>query len=459
MSSNVEAAEREAAAARDLMAAANARLEKLSAAGTGAKRMELPSPTVLPAPSHGSGNGNGHDIEGADGRVKEKKELADPFANGFNAYLKRSLHELLFTSQLNWLLLCTPLAVVAVQTGMSDVWIFLFSLLAIAPFAERLSFVTEQLALHTSEVLGGLLNATFGNVTELIVSLFALKEGLFRIVQVSLLGSVLSNLLLVLGTAFLVGGIKHPEQRYSKSAQTASFSLLLFSTMALTFPMILNSTHETLDAESSLLISRITSSLMLALYLFYLMFQLCTHVHIFEPPDDDDDEEEEEEEEEEAVLGVSGSIFWLAVITVFIAVLSEYMVDAIRGAAEALRVPDLFLGTIVIPIVGNAAEHAAAIIFAAKNKMELALGIAVGSAVQIALFVLPLCVVLAWAVDLPLDMDLHPFETAVLLVSVLLVGVVIQTGESHWLAGATLVMAYVIISVGFFFHTDTRYDA
>ena len=194
-----------------------------------------------------------------------------------------------------------------------------------------------------------------------------------------------------------------------------------------------------------------TSVCLLATYGCYLAFQLKTHTHIFEDGDDDDDDDEEEEER---ILGVSGAIFWLAVITVFIAYLSEYMVDAIKGAAEQLHVPDLFLGTIIIPIVGNAAEHAAAIIFAAKNKMELALGIAVGSAVQIALFVMPLCVVIAWVSDMPLSMDMHPFETVTLLLCVLTVGVVIGTGESHWLAGVVLFMAYVIISIGYFFHVD-----
>ena len=458
MPGHVEAGEADAASARDLIAKANARLERLSATPP----QVLPEPTILPAPGSGKSSDESSKMEKGDkGKVKEKKEQNDPFANGFGPYLKRSLYELLLTSQLNWLLLCTfPALIMAGQTGeaRSDVWIFTFSLLAIAPFAERLSFVTEQLALHTSEVFGGLLNATFGNVTELIVSLFALKEGLYRIVQVSLLGSILSNLLLVLGTAFLVGGAKHPEQRYSKTAQTASFGLLLLSAMCLTFPMVLDVTHETIDAESSLLISRITSILMLVTYCLYLVFQLYTHSHIFDEGDDDDDDDGDDDDEEEAVLGVSGSIFWLAVITVFIAVLSEYLVDAIRGASTALHVPDLFLGTIVIPIVGNAAEHAAAIIFAAKNKMELALGIAVGSAVQIALFVMPLCVVIAWSVGAPLSMDLHPFETAVLLITVLLVGVIIQTGESNWLAGLVLVMAYVIISIGFFYHTDTRYE-
>jgi Ca2+:H+ antiporter len=177
--------------------------------------------------------------------------------------------------------------------------------------------------------------------------------------------------------------------------------------------------------------------------------ELCTHQHIFEEGDDDD-----EDDDEERVLGVSGAIFWLAMITVGISLLSEWLVDAIRGAADGLGVPDLFLGTIIIPIVGNAAEHAAAIIFAAKNKMELSLGIAVGSATQIALFVLPACVLIGWAYDLPLDLNLHPFELSVLAFSVLLVGVVIQQGQSHWLLGFILVCSYVVVAMGFFVHTD-----
>ena len=207
--------------------------------------------------------------------------------------------------------------------------------------------------------------------------------------------------------------------------------LLLLSVMSLTFPMLLNATHQathdTLDPVAVLYVSRVVAAMLLAVYCLYLFFQLYTHQHLYE------DEAEADDDEEEAVLGVWGAILWLAVITVFIAFLSEYMVDAIEGAAHEVGVPDLFLGTIIIPIVGNAAEHAAAIIFAYKNKMELALGIAIGSStqarpahppirpppppphhpprrrapppppdsapppVQIALFVIPLCIVIAWS--------------------------------------------------------------
>jgi len=303
--------------------------------------------------------------------------------------------------------------------------------------------------MHTSETLGGLLNATFGNVTELIVSLFALREGLLRIVQVSLLGSILSNLLLVLGCAFFAGGLRNREQTFNRMAASMNSALLVMGVMCLLFPTVLSATHEELEASSSLAVSRVVSGLMLVVYACYLVFQLHTHTHLFEG-----EGEEDGDEDEERILGAGGAIFWLAVITVFIAVLSEYMVDAIRGAAAELQVPDLFLGTIIIPIVGNAAEHAAAIIFAAKNKMELSLGIAVGSATQIALFVVPLTVIIAWFVDKPLSLDFHPFETGTLLMTVMLVGFITQTGESNWLQGVMLIVAYCIVACGFFVHVD-----
>jgi len=266
-------------------------------------------------------------------------------------------------------------------------------------------------------------------------------------VQVSLLGSILSNLLLVLGCAFFAGGIKTRQQTYNRIAASMNSAMLVIGIMCLCFPMLLTATHEELDEQSSLTVSRVSSCLMLVVYGCYLVFQLVTHTDLFEG-------EEGEVDDDERILGASGAVFWLAVITFFIAILSEYMVDAIRGAAAELQVPDLFLGTIIIPIVGNAAEHAAAIIFAAKNKMELSLGIAVGSATQIALFVVPLCVVIAWFFDVPLSLDFHPFETGCLLLTVMLVACITQTGESNWLQGLMLIVAYCIVSVGFFFHVD-----
>jgi Ca2+:H+ antiporter len=398
--------------------------------------------------------GLGEPEDGDEPKVVVEKDL-DVLAQGWTVYWTRSIKALFFESWFNICMLAAPFAAYYYYTdvdGNNAAMTFGCSLVAIAPFAERLSFVTEQLAMHTSETLGGLLNATFGNVTELVVSLIALNRGLLRIVQVSLLGSILSNMLLVLGCAFLFGGVKHKTQRFNRTASSMNSGLLLLSVMSLTFPMLLNATHQathdTLDPVAVLYISRVVAAMLLVVYCLYLYFQLYTHQHLYE------DEAEADDDDEEAVLGVWGAILWLAVITVFIAFLSEYMVDAIEGAAHEVGVPDLFLGTIIIPIVGNAAEHAAAIIFAYKNKMELALGIAIGSSTQIALFVIPLCIVIAWFVDRPLSLDFHPFESGVLLLTVLLVGFLVQNGESNWLQGVMLVTAYLVVSAGFFVHVD-----
>jgi Ca2+:H+ antiporter len=330
---------------------------------------------------------------------------------------------------------------------------FTLALLAIAPFAERLSFVTEQLALHTSETLGGLLNATFGNVTELIVSIFALSRKMYRIVQVSLLGSILSNLLLVLGCAFFAGGVSYKQQKFNKTSSAVNAGLLIVSVLTYIFPMILEASDEPNASESALTVSRCVSVLLLLTYACYIYFQLVSHTHLFQD-DEDDDDDDDDDDDEVPILGAWGSVFWLAVITVFISFLSEFMVDALETAAVEWGVPDLFLGTIIIPIVGNAAEHAAAIIFAVKNKMELSLGIAVGSSIQIAIFVVPLLVLIAWSIDMPLTLNFHPFETGTLLVTVLLVGFIIQNGESNWLQGIMLIVAYCAVSAGFFVHQD-----
>mmetsp|Transcript_22081 Transcript_22081/g.59567 ORF Transcript_22081/g.59567 Transcript_22081/m.59567 type:complete len:403 (-) Transcript_22081:282-1490(-) len=369
----------------------------------------------------------------------------DVMANGFAAYLQHSLSVLILEERLNILMLTTPFAVLGAQQEWSEGLVFFFALVSIAPFAERISFVTEQLALYTNDTLGGLLNATFGNVTELIVSLFALKKGMLHIVQVNLLGSVLSNLLLVLGGALFFGGLRNETQHFNRNAASMSSSLLMLAAMSILFPTAITLTHTELHADSILLLSRVMSMLLLIVYIAFLYFQLATHRHLFEGQEDD-------EGGAEYVLGFYGALFWLGVITIFIAVLSEIMVDAISGAAEDWGVPDIFIGVIVIPIVGNAAEHAAAIIFALKNKMDISLGIAVGSATQIALSVIPACVLLAWAMGQPLDMAFEGYEAATMFASCTLVAIVTTQGQTNWLQGLVLVTAYVLLACGFLVH-------
>ena len=279
--SSLEAAEREANAAEKAVREAEERMMRLSKVSASPSR-PMPEPAPLPAPTTATvysaaamdDKEKGDDDD--DDEPKEKKEPNDPFADGFGPYLNHSLDELFnpWKSPMNWLLLCTPFAYYGHHYGGDDVTVFILSVLAIAPMAERVSYVTEQLAMHTSETIGGLLNATFGNVTELIVSLVALFGGMLRIVQVSLLGSILSNLLLVLGCAFLVGGLKYPEQKYSHKAQTLSFSLLLLAVLCIAMPTVLEITHDVEYPEhSSLDVSRSMSIMMIVTYYLYLVFR------------------------------------------------------------------------------------------------------------------------------------------------------------------------------------------
>lgn len=376
--------------------------------------------------------------------------------------LRSSVSHVVLGSSLNVLIVFVPLAVLASpeHQDWGHKWTFAFALAALIPFAERISFVTEDVAKYTSDTVGGLLNASFGNVTELVVCIYMLKTGgstMLRLVQVSMLGSVLSNLLLVLGSAFLVGGIRHKEQVFKPAVSVMYSVLLMLAVLGFSLPLALAATHtgagdtnqegDTADGgDAPLWLSRFIAVVMLFIYGLLLLFQLKTHSHLLEDMEDDDDEP--------GLLGLWGGVFWLALITFFISVLSDYIVDAIEGAAKGMGTPLLFLAGILVPIVGNAAEHFAAITFAWRNKMEISLGSAVGSAVQIAVFVIPLCVVLAWAMGEPMSLNFHVFETVVLLLSVLAVALVLVDGKSHWLKGVVLLVAYVLIAASFWAHKD-----
>lgn len=381
-----------------------------------------------------------------DSPPSQPREWPSVLQDGWAAYFKRSLWAVCCTSWLNILFIAFPFALAAWARHWGDTAVFVLSLIALCPLAERISFVTEDISKYTNDTIGGLLNATMGNATELIVSVFALKEGLLRVVQVSLLGSVLSNLLLVLGFSFLVGGARRSQQTFNRTAAGTNTGLLLLAVLGLMFPMLLTTTHDDESPASALKLSRVTGVALLIVYGLFIFYQLKTHTHLFE------DEGEDDEDDEPPQLGFAGAIIWCAIITGLISLLSEMLVSAIEGAAKGLGVPVLFIGTILLPIVGNAAEHAAALIFAYKNKLDLSLGIAVGSATQIALFVIPLMVVLGWMMGQPLSLDFHVFETACLLLTVLIVSSVLASGTSDWLRGVMLLVAYFLVAASFWVH-------
>eukprot|EP01032_Pedospumella_encystans_P016814 gene16814-19166_t len=340
--------------------------------------------------------------------MAEKENAEEPVVHTFVSTIKT----MAVTGPLNILLLCTPIAIISYYADWPSTVTFIFSLLALAPLAERLGFVTEQLALHTNETVGGLLNASFGNATELIVAITALKRGLYKLVQLSLLGSILSNMLLVLGCAFFFGGIKHKNQYFGTISSQMNASLLMLATMGILFPTILSNTFQE-SRLGEMGFSRATSVILFLLYFAFLYFQLFSHKELYEektdqrlgeqstngligpnveegvPPmmrstsgekkEGSEVAEEEDEDEDEDLLGFNNSIIWLAIITVFISILSDAISGSIEDAAGSMGISKVFIAAILLPIVGNAAEHAGAVIFAMKGKLDLSLGVAIGS--------------------------------------------------------------------------------
>uniref|UniRef100_A0A7S4BVW1 Sodium/calcium exchanger membrane region domain-containing protein n=1 Tax=Chrysotila carterae TaxID=13221 RepID=A0A7S4BVW1_CHRCT len=383
-----------------------------------------------------------------------QKSKADVFQKSPKSFFKGS-RDMLCKSWLNSLLVSVPFALAIGAMELSPAATFITSCLAILPLAGLLGDATEQLASHTNETIGGLLNATFGNATELIVAIFALQKGLLNVVQVSLLGSILSNTLLVLGCSCIAGGLTAAQVKFNQVAAQANTTLLQIAILGLVVPTMMESVgqlsvHGTVD----LLLSRTISCALLVLYLFYVYFQLFTHRAIFEA--DSKDSEEEEEEAEEVLLTLGASLGWLGGATVLIAFISEFLTGAIDEAAIEFGLSETFVGFVILPIIGNAAEHSTAIVMAAKGKMDLSFGVALGSSTQIALFVIPLLVLLGWAIDQPLDLYFGVYETVIVFLSTLIVSQVVADGETNWLEGIMLIFAYLIICLSFFFYHSAQ---
>ncbi|KAH7655305.1 Calcium/proton exchanger protein [Dioscorea alata] len=370
----------------------------------------------------------------------------------------KSISVVIFQAKINLLLPFGPLAIILHYLTKKHGLVFFFSLLGIIPLAERLGYATEQLAFYTGPTVGGLLNATFGNATEMIISLYALGNGMIRVVQQSLLGSILSNMLLVLGCAFFSGGIVHYNkvQVFNKASAVVNSGLLLMAVMGLMFPAVLHFTHSEVQyGKSEVALSRFSSCIMLVAYASYLFFQLRSQHNSYNPIDEDErNTEDDSDEEEMPEITQWEAIAWLAVLTTWVSILSGYLVDAIQGASESLNLPVAFISVVLLPIVGNAAEHASAIMFAMKNKLDITLGVAIGSSTQISMFVIPFCVVVGWIMGKDMDLNFQLFETATLFITVLVVAFMLQEGTANYFKGLMLILCYLIVAASFFVHVD-----
>lgn len=358
---------------------------------------------------------------------------------------------------MNLLLLVIPIAAVLHFTEAPPIWVFATSGLSIIPLAGLLGRATEGLAERYGGTIGGLLNATFGNAAELIIALMLLHKGKFETVRATITGSILGNLLLVLGLAILVGGLRRRSQTFDRTHAGVGATLLAIASVGLIVPTLFYYLYKSTAPEGQFaaeaLLSEEIAVVLMVIYGLSLVFTLKTHRSLT----DTGSETEAVAEPAHAVThhngwGVKLSLAVLTGATIAVAIISEWFVGSIESAAHTLGMNDIFIGVIVVAVVGNAAEHFTAVIMAWKNKMDTAIQIAVGSSIQVALFVAPVLVFasLLMGHTPPLDLHFSPLEAAAVVLSVAVIALVCHDGESHWLEGAMLLAVYVIFALAFF---------
>ncbi|BGP38614.1 hypothetical protein JCM10450v2_002563 [Rhodotorula kratochvilovae] len=419
-------------------------------------------------------------------------------------------------SWLNVLLVFVPVSWACHFTNQSPTLIFVVSFIAIVPLAALLGFATEDIALRVGETIGGLLNATFGNAVELIIAILALTKGELDIVQSSMIGSILSNCLLVLGMCLFAGGIRMHEMSYSVRAAQVNLNLLGLAVTAIVIPVAFHSfvdddANEPLDVTNNkvLQISHGVAIILIIVYIASLVFQLWTHAYMYAPkprldPNGPGAAAQATAQTQLVIPGepqppTEGGVFripslpsWgsssddgssdtsssssssgdsldahtpkmlarvamllLVVVTVITGVTAEWLVSSIEGLVETGGVSEQFVALILLPLVGNAAEHVTAVTVAAKDKLDLSLAVAVGSSIQIALFVIPVLILLGWCIGQPLTFYFDEFETTVLFISVVGVNWAIADGKTNWLEGLVLMVIYVIIALVFWYYDPT----
>jgi Ca2+:H+ antiporter len=352
------------------------------------------------------------------------------------------------------LLIFVVIAVVAEVVGWNPLVVFAASGLAMIPLAGLMGEATEALAVHTGPRLGGLLNATLGNAAELIITVMAIREGLLNpainehmlaLVRASLTGSIMGNILLVLGLSILIGGLRHGTQKFDRSHAGLNATMLMLAVAALVIPSIFSHGIELANHDAVEYLSLGVAGVMILLYVLALVFQLRNRsAHTYE----DDEYEVAKQEAPHWPAGRAGIVLLLA--TVGIVWMSELLVGSVEHVVLEVGISEFFVGIIIIPLIGNVAEHLVAVQVAAKNKMELSLAISVGSSLQIALFVAPLLVFISLLMGNPLTLVFDEFELIAMMAAVLIAGLVSLDGESNWLEGAMLLAIYVIIALAFF---------
>jgi Ca2+:H+ antiporter len=346
-----------------------------------------------------------------------------------------------------------PIAVVLDLAGVSAVVVFAASALGIIPTAALMGRATEELAARSGPGIGGLLNVTFGNAPELIIALFALGKGLQEVVKASIVGSIIGNILLVMGAAMLAGGLGREKQTFSRTGAAIQSSMLMLAAAALIMPAIFElvegkglpkPTAEAVHYGGTIEhLSLAVAIVLIVTYVLGLVFSLKTHRDIFNP---------EYEDEDSWGWSVRTSVIALAIAGVLVGVMSEVLVGSITDASESVGLSQFFIGVIVVAIVGNAAEHWVAVLVAMKDKMDLAVNIAIGSSGQVALFVAPVLVIASFFIGpYPLALVFNGFELGGILLAIMIANYVTNDGESTWFEGAQLLAVYAVFGLAFYF--------
>lgn len=378
-----------------------------------------------------------------------------------NNHLTVSTQTLIFSS----LLIFVPVSIAAHFLGWGDLVVFITAALAIVPLAGWMGTATEEIAVVLGPSWGGLLNATFGNATELIIAIVALNRGLIEVVKASLAGSIIGNLLLVMGLAMFLGGLKYKEQTFQPVIARVNGSAMNLAVIAILLPAAVNRVSDTLGPPAMQRLSYAVAIVLILVYGLTLLFSMKTHAYLYEAGVAGSESGTAEGSLSDAETLAASNLLddnptdrpnlwlWVGVLlgaTVLVAIESELLVDTLEAASEGLGLSAFFTGVILLPVVGNAAEHATAVTVAMKDKMDLSISVAVGSSLQIALFVVPVLVLIGWVIGQPMDLNFNTLELLAVFVAVAITNSISADGRSNWLEGVLLMAAYIILGLTFY---------
>ncbi|MBE9099034.1 calcium/proton exchanger [Vacuolonema iberomarrocanum] len=350
------------------------------------------------------------------------------------------------------LLLFVPASITAHYLEWDPLVQFALACLAVLPLAAWIGTATEEVAVVVGPTLGGLLNATFGNAAELIIALVALRAGLIGVVKASLTGSIVCNLLLVMGLSMFLGGLRYKEQSFVTVVARTNASAMNLAVVAMLLPAAVNFTSDGIGEPILQKISLFVGIILILVYASTLLFSMKTHRYLYDAGVAEKEETATGEGEHEHKPNL---VLWIAVLltaTVFVAIESELLVGTLEEATAQLGLTELFTGVILLPIIGNAAENAAAVSVAVKNKMDLSVSVAMGATMQVALFVAPVLVLAGLYLGQPMDLNFNPFELVAVLVAVFIANSISNDGRSNWFEGILLLATYAVVGVAFFFH-------